>query len=244
MTPMSRSENSLDVREDRLRAVLAEVARGLRTGDVTGLATSCVDFCACAVGATAGGLVASQPGLESAWTLTASSEAARQLLELDLYVSPGPCRHCLIRGAPVVESLSRTGRDPSGFAALAREHGFVWVRAEPLRRRGAVVGAVVLFGEAGGPPAQADVELARDVAEVTVATQIEHDLLSRSETQVDQLNTALDTRLVIEQAKGVLAARHGITIGEAFTRLRTQARSRRMNIHTLARDVIDDRERP
>jgi AmiR/NasT family two-component response regulator len=71
-----------------------------------------------------------------------------------------------------------------------------------------------------------------------VGTQY-HTLEQRS-TEVAQLHAALDTRLVIEQAKGILAARHGTDVEEAFARLRKYARDHRVNIHAVARAVVED----
>jgi hypothetical protein len=62
--------------------------------------------------------------------------------------------------------------------------------------------------------------------------------------EVEQLRTALETRIVIEQAKGVLAERYGLSVNDAFLLLRGSARSVRTDIHTLADDVVRSRETP
>jgi AmiR/NasT family two-component response regulator len=62
--------------------------------------------------------------------------------------------------------------------------------------------------------------------------------------RVRQLETALESRVVIEQAKGVLAGRHGIDVGAAFHSLRSAARATRQRLHDLARRVVDERETP
>ena len=68
--------------------------------------------------------------------------------------------------------------------------------------------------------------------------------LAELRARVGQLQTALDTRVVIEQAKGVLAERFGLPISDAFLLLRYAARSSRQNIHELANDVVSSRETP
>jgi len=68
--------------------------------------------------------------------------------------------------------------------------------------------------------------------------------VARLSTRVDQLQTALDSRIVIEQAKGMLAERLGIGVEDAFELLRSTARSRRIRLHDLAQQLLATREWP
>ncbi len=68
--------------------------------------------------------------------------------------------------------------------------------------------------------------------------------VSELQERVEQLQTALETRIVVEQAKGVLAERFHLTVDDAFLLLRYAARSSRTNLHELAREIVVVRATP
>jgi len=139
-------------------------------------------------------------------------------------------------GLPVVvPDLAAASRWPE-FADDAIVAGFASVHVLPLRRRAATVGALALFGEAAG---KADVRLAQAVADIAAVGLLQARALRRSEELTRQLQRALDSRVVIEQAKGVLAERLGMNMGAAFAALRGYARSHNTRVSELALSIVD-----
>jgi AmiR/NasT family two-component response regulator len=107
----------------------------------------------------------------------------------------------------------------------------------PCRRRAEPVGALTLFSAVAGALPADTAEVGRvlaNVASLGVAAKRGREL----EVVVDQLQTALDSRVVIEQAKGVLAERTGVTVTEAFTMLRNHARRHGLKVNNVARAVV------
>jgi len=223
-----------------LRTALLGVAAAVETGDLDRLARWCVQCCTTVVGATAAAAVdLDRTSGYGQWRVTATDEAVRELIELDLELPTGACRDCLESGEPTtLPDLALAGGRWAEFAAAARELRFTWTHADPLRLRGSVIGSLHLFGDATQGPEELDTELAHALAELALATGVQQHALDERSTEVAQLHTALSSRLVIEQAKGILAARHGIDVEQAFARLRKHARDHRRNIHDVARDVV------
>lgn len=201
-----------------------------------GLCADCVTL----LGADAAGLLlGDQRG--SLQLVSASSEAA-QLVELfQLKADHGPCLDCYTTSTQVrCDDLDATGGRWPQFVARAREHGFAAVHALPMRLRGQTIGALNLFHRR--PHAMPGGELAVGQALADVATiAILSDRGTREREQLtEQLQAALHTRVIIEQAKGILAERGHIGLDEAFARLRNHARTTQQRLSTLARGVIDN----
>lgn len=246
MTPFQGVSPSDVVTEHPVRRVLVESARALQTGDSRGVAWWCVEGCGAVLGVAAVGLVeVTQTEGADAWEVTASDERVHELVERDLHLVAGPCRESLETGDPtaLADLDDRSGPWPD-FAGRAREHGYSWARAHPLHLHGAVIGALLLLGTSPDLPAEEDLELGHALAQLVAATDFQRHLLDRRDVEVQQLHTALDSRVVIEQAKGVIAARYDVDLEEAFIRLRRHARNRRENIHVVAADIVDDRHVP
>lgn len=226
--------------ELRLRAAVLEVARALETGDLDGLAHWCVDSCTRLLGVAAAAVVdLDRSGPIERWRVTATDVSVGELIELDLGLPAGGCRDCLQTGEPTtVTDLVSPGERWAEFADAARSLGFTWVHAQPLHLQETVIGCLHLLGDTAELPEELDLELAHALAELALATGVQQHALDVRSTEVAQLHTALDSRLVIEQAKGILAARHGIEVEQAFARLRKYARDHRMNIHDVARHVV------
>ncbi|MFI7675409.1 ANTAR domain-containing protein [Actinophytocola sp. NPDC049390] len=125
-----------------------------------------------------------------------------------------------------------------GFADDARGAGFASVHVLPLRRRGETVGALALFRDGTG---EADVRLAKAVADIAAVTIMQARALRQADELAGQLQHALDSRVIIEQAKGVLAERLGLGMGAAFTALRGYARSHNTRVAELASAIVDGR---
>ena len=191
---------------------------------------------------SAAGLLLADPRGELR-VVAASSEAARLLELFQLQSDQGPCLDCFRSGQPVtVTDLSaQAGRWPR-FAAGARDAGFTAVQALPMRLREQVIGALNLFRAAPGPFDPASIGIGQALADVATISLLHERSMRHSETLNEQLQTALDSRVIIEQAKGKLAERLGIDMHQAFSLLRDFARSRNLRLSDLARAFVDGTE--
>ncbi|TPG23987.1 GAF and ANTAR domain-containing protein [Mycolicibacterium hodleri] len=164
-----------------------------------------------------------------------------ELLQVEADV--GPCLEAYRSGNVVVaEHLAAEAARWPAFAERAAEYGFRSVVALPLRLRDERVGALNLFRADTGPMTTADVAVGQALADVATIGILHQRILTRSEVVNQQLQTALNTRLVIEQAKGVLAERGTVDMDRAFNLLRGHARRTNRRLAELAPDVVDGAE--
>lgn len=169
-----------------------------------------------------------------------SSEETRLLELLQVEADVGPCLEAYRGGQPVlVDDLSANAERWPVFTQRASEYGYVSVTALPLRLRDERVGALNLFRQETGAMDAADVAVAQALADVATIGILHQRVLSRSEMVNQQLQTALNTRLIIEQAKGVLAERGAVDMDQAFNVLRAHARRTSSRLADLARAVVD-----
>jgi len=172
--------------------------------------------------------------------VAASSEAARLLELFQLQSDQGPCLDCFRTGRPVSAiDLGADQRWPR-FAKGAGQAGFSAVQALPMRLRDQVIGALNLFRAAPGAFDPVNVRVGQALADVATISLLHERSMRRSDTLNEQLQAALNSRVIIEQAKGKLAERLGIDVNQAFTLLRDQARNRNQRLSDLARAFIDD----
>ena len=171
--------------------------------------------------------------------VAASHERAHLLELFQVQNDEGPCQDCFTTGEPVgVDDLEAASDRWPLFAPRAVSAGFRSAQAVPLRLRGAVLGAFNLFlTEPGGidPDAQAVVQAMADVATIGLLQQRQ---LDRAHTVEGQLQRALQTRIGIEQAKGVISERMGIPMDAAFEMLRGYSRNHNQKLHDAARDIV------
>lgn len=193
--------------------------------------------CVQVLGITAAGLLlGEQPGPPQ--VAAASSERARLLELFQIEVEQGPGLDCFATGQRVcVFDLPAAGRWPR-FTAAAAEVGFAAVHAVPMRLRAEIVGALSLYTVDPGPLDDASVRLGQALADVATIGLLQQRAIRGRDTLAEQLRQALPGRVVIEQAKGVLAERLQVTVEEAFTRLRRQARSQNRRLADLAQAVV------
>ena len=107
-----------------------------------------------------------------------------------------------------------------------------------MRLRGIVIGALNLFHVEAGERDEADVIAAQALADIATIGIIQHRNALEAQVVNDQLSNALNSRIVIEQAKGIVAERMGLNMDESFATLRTYARSHNLRLADVARDVI------
>jgi transcriptional regulator with GAF, ATPase, and Fis domain len=187
---------------------------------------------------SAAGLLLADPRGELR-VVAASSEAARLLELFQLQNDQGPCLDCFRSGQPVgATDLSADQRWPR-FAAAAGQAGFSAVQALPMRLRDQVIGALNLFRAAAGAFDADSVHIGQALADVATIGLLQERSMRRRDTLNEQLQTALNSRVIIEQAKGKLAERLGIDVNQAFTLLRDQARNRNQRLSDFARAFVD-----
>jgi GAF domain-containing protein len=200
------------------------------------LADRCVDL----LDVAAAGLMLADPA--GRLRVVASSTERARLLELfELQNDEGPCLDCYARGEPVGEAgLGDPGTDSRWprFAVEAKAAGFRSVLALPLRLRGETIGALNVF-DADPRPISADRSaIGQALADVATISLLQDRGTRRREVLAQQLQTALNSRVVIEQAKGVIAERHGLAMEQAFQLLRRSARERNHQLSDVARQVV------
>ena len=187
---------------------------------------------------SAAGLLLADPGGELR-VVAASSEAARLLELFQLQSDQGPCLDCFRSGRPVsATDLSSDQRWPR-FADAAEQAGFAAVQALPMRLRDQVVGALNLFRTVPGAFEPLNVRVGQALADVATISLLHERSMRRSDTLNEQLQTALNSRVIIEQAKGKLAERLGIDVSQAFDLLRDQARNRNQRLSDVARAFVE-----
>jgi transcriptional regulator with GAF, ATPase, and Fis domain len=191
---------------------------------------------------SAAGLLLADPRGELR-VVAASSEAARLLELFQLQNDQGPCLECFRRGQPVTAAdlNAEAGRWPR-FTAAAQQAGFAAVQALPMRLRDQTIGALNLFRAAPGAFDPADVRIGQALADVATISLLQERSMRRSDALNEQLQTALNSRVVIEQAKGKLAERLGLDMAEAFSLLRDYARARNRRLSELAQAFVDGSE--
>jgi GAF domain-containing protein len=173
--------------------------------------------------------------------VVASTDEQTEWMELlQLQADEGPCVECYRTGAPVsVPDLTdATVRWPRFSAALARGGNYRSVHALPLRLRGEAIGAINLFHHQPGALPAADLALGQALADIATIGILSERAISRGEVLVEQLQNALNSRIIIEQAKGVLAQQGGTGMDAAFDRLRRYARNHQLHISEVARRVV------
>ena len=186
--------------------------------------------------AAAGLLLDDQRG--SLQVVASSSEETRLLEIFQLLNNEGPCLDCVRSGAPVMSAdiSAEAGRWPL-FAPRALDAGFTAVAALPMRLRDDVVGGLNLFHS--GVEIDADQRrLGQAFADVATIGILQRRTVHRSALLAEQLQFALNSRIVIEQAKGVIAERHAVRMDEAFTALRRHARDNNLKLTDTAAGVV------
>ncbi|MGI5166709.1 GAF and ANTAR domain-containing protein [Spirillospora sp. CA-253888] len=175
--------------------------------------------------------------------LVATSSEQSRLLELfQLQNDQGPCLDAFTTGTPVhcadLTSSEAHARWPL-FAPQAARCGFAAVSALPMRLREQVIGALNLFRTTPGELPAPTLELGQALADIATIGLLQQRALHQASIVNGQLQTALSSRVLIEQAKGTLAERHGWSMNQAFAALRDHARRRNLHLTDLAQAITD-----
>lgn len=203
---------------------------------LTLLSVRCVEL----LDVSAAGLMLVAP--EGDLRVAASSSEALRVVELfELQAQEGPCSDCFSTGEPVL-SQDLTGPDEGrwpSFGPVAVAAGFRSVHAVPMRLRGNVIGALNLFQTHPGELSADDVGASRAFADMATIGILQHRAVNEARVLAEQLSFALNSRVVIEQAKGALGERLGLNMEDAFSRLRTYARNHNLRLIHVARGVLE-----
>jgi GAF domain-containing protein len=171
--------------------------------------------------------------------MASSNESGRELELFQLQSDEGPCLDCVRTKEPVVNAdLAQAGDLWPSFAQLAIGAGFQSVHAFPMRLREEVIGALNLFSTRQMRLEPQEVRVVQSLADVATIAILQERSISRAEALTEQLQGALNSRIVIEQAKGALARIEGISVDEAFEVMRRRARSQRQRLVEVATDVL------
>ncbi len=226
-------------REERLARTFVEMADTLVDDfDVVELMGLLVERSVELLDASAAGLLLADN--DEILRLMASTSEAMQLVELfQVQNDEGPCLDCYRSGEPVIadDLAAAIDRWPR-FARFAVDAGFSSADALPLRLRGRVLGALNLFGHEPGGLGQADVAVGQALADAATIAVLQFRAVGEAHMVAERLQGALRTRVVVEQAKGVLAERADVDMAEAFSRLRSYARSHQRLLAQVAEEVV------
>jgi GAF domain-containing protein len=208
--------------------------------DVIELLTRLADHSVALLAADAAGIVLADPN-GVLCSVASSSEDARTAELMQLQAAEGPCLDCYRTAQPVevLDLREASIRWPAFVAAVADGPLFRSVHAVPLRFRGEAIGALNLFGNRCGSMPPDDLQLAQALADVATIAILRERTIRRSEDLNVQLQAALNSRVVIEQAKGVLAQHTGMNMDRVFSFMRAYARSNNESLTDVARALTE-----
>jgi len=226
-------------RESRLASTFVRLTDTLVVGfDVVDLLHSLVDTTADLLEASAVGLVLSDGTGEL--DVAASTSESTALVELaQVRAGTGPCVECFVTGRAVTAVELGSRPDWEEFERLAAAQGYQAVHSVPLRLRETIIGALTMYWNRPTALSANDSTIAQSLADVATISILQERALRESDLTVEQLQIALESRVLIEQAKGVVAWVHNVDMDEAFSRLRGYARSNSMPLKTVAQGVVD-----
>lgn len=229
-----------DTREHDIIRAFVELSNELVDGyDIVDLLSEWTANCARLLDVAAAGLLlADRRGVLH--LIAASSERTQHLELFQLQRKQGPCLDCFHTGAAVVvPDLQVESRRWPDFARVAESVGFASVHAVPMRLRDTVLGTLGLFGNTPGPLNDDDLALAQAMVHVASVAIVSEKSASDRDTVNAQLQHALTSRIVLEQAKGVLASTGNLDMADAFTVLRSYARHHGRKLSTVAEQLVN-----
>lgn len=238
---MSGSSSAGAQRESRLLEAFVQLADTLVDDyDVVDLLHQLALQCVQILDVAAAGLLLSTQRPKNNLQVLASSTEQTRLLELfQLQTNEGPCLDCVLTGEPVlVPDLTEAAERWPRFTPMALREGFARVHAIPLRLRRDTIGALNLFGEDPRPLPDQDLLVARALADTATIGILQERAIRRGEVLTEQLETALNSRIIIEQGKGVLAQAGNLDMDQAFQALRDHARSHNSRLSDTAHRLV------
>jgi GAF domain-containing protein len=226
----------------RLARVCVELADTLTESfDVVDFLHTLTDRCVELLGADAAGLMLTDQrgGLQ---LMASTVERARVLELFELQEQEGPCLECFNSGLAITNvELPEAHRRWPVFTPAAVEAGFNATHALPMRLRGRVIGALNLFTEQAVRLSESDIGVGQALADIATIGLLHQRNTDEQTILSEQLQTALHTRVLIEQAKGALAAHagDGVSVRGAFAMMRAHARSNDLTLTDVAAGIVD-----
>ena len=231
-------------REQTLARTLVELADNLADNlvddfDVVDILTLLVDRCVEVLDVDAAGIMLAAPDGQLR-VLASSSEEMRILEVFEIQAQEGPCLDSYHTGEQIVnQDLNEgNGRWPS-FSVEALAAGFQSAHALPMHLRGTVIGALNLFRDNTGAMGPDDLAAAQAFADVATIAILQHSASREAQVLAQQLTHALNSRVLLEQAKGMVAERLDLDMPRSFARLRNHARNHNLRLSAVAESVID-----
>lgn len=177
--------------------------------------------------------------------VASTSERSRLIGLFQLGAGEGPCVEAYETGRPItVDNFATTYARWPRFATAAAELGYESMHAIPLRLRKETIGSLNLFRDRTGGFSDDDQVAARALADVATIGILHERSLRESDVARAQLQHALDSRVIIEQAKGVIAHTDNVDMDTAFRIIRTRARSRSTRLSEVARQIVEEYSKP
>lgn len=227
------------ITQARLLEVFATLADTLVADyDVVELLQTLVDSCQELLRATDAGILLANAAGELE-LIASTSEDARLVEVIQLAAEAGPCVECYHTSRPV--SLPRIDDAPAEWGAFqqtATRSGYAAIDAIPMRLRDTTIGTLNLLRSDAGPADPEDLVAAQAFADVATIGILQERRLSDVRSLADHLQTALDSRVTIEQAKGVVSFTAGVPVEDAFVLLRAHARTHGLRLSDVARRVV------
>lgn len=213
------------------------LASGYEVGD---LLQFLVDRCGELLLADTAGVLLESPGGDVPTLAAATSQEMLDIKDLEIDLRQGPCLEAYRTGEQVlVEDLDQCRERWPEFTPKILELGMRSAYACPLRLRGDRIGALNLYRTQPKAFETREVRLGQALADMAAAGILQARAVVEAERRADQLQRALDSRVTIEQAKGILAERRRIPPGAAFERLRHHARNNNMKLREVCRQLMD-----
>jgi transcriptional regulator with GAF, ATPase, and Fis domain len=226
--------------EARLGKAFVNLADALVNGsEALGFLYLLCDRCREVLIADAAGVMIS--GGDGSLRLSAASSEHTHVLDLfEVQAREGPCYDAFETGRPIIEQdLEDAIERWPVFAPKALDAGIRAVYAFPLHLRDTRVGALNAFRHHSGSFEERDLHAGQALADVATIGIVQQRVIREAHQRSEQLQVALDSRVLIEQAKGVLAERRAVDIGTAFEMLRRHARNHSLSIREVCRAVIE-----
>jgi GAF domain-containing protein len=231
---------TLERREAELLQTFALLADTLVADyDVVDLLQTLVDRCQLLLDTTAAGIMLADDHGELE-LIVSTSEASNLVETMQISADAGPCIESFASGRTVSLTDIRDAPDEwRVFRDSALEQGFRSVHAMPLKLREITIGTLNLLRDDTGELPEHDLVAARALADVATIGIIQERTIRETDVVREQLQNALNSRITIEQAKGVVAHRRSITPEEAFEVIRAYARSHQMTLSSVAAALVD-----